>query len=396
MLQNDSAGGADAPENAEGEPELEAPIDVAELIPDFADWLPESAKPYWEVVAAYPIFAAIAIALIFFALAYVVRAVVLRSFRRLSSRTTTELDDHIVRLFSKPLFNTVFLVGLTLATRAAELPPGLSAFVIDVLLSIIVFNWLTASFPFFRLLLDALSRNKRFNVIESRTVPLFDLIVKLALALIGSYILLMIWGINPVGWLASAGIVGIAVGFAAKDTLANLFSGFFILADSPYKIGDYINLDTGDRGKVTHVGMRSTRIITRDDVEITVPNAVIANAKIINESGGPWTKMRLRVKVGVAYGSDVDQVCEVLEKVATDHPKVCKEPSPRVRMRGFGDSSLDFELLCWIDEPELRGLLYHELYMDVYKALNAAEIEIPFPQRDLWVRGKPEIVTASE
>jgi MscS family membrane protein len=83
-------------------------------------------------------------------------------------------------------------------------------------------------------------------------------------------------------WLASAGIIGIAVGFAAKDTLANLFSGVFILADSPYKLGDYVVLEDNSRGKVTQIGLRSTRMLTRDDVEVTVPNSIMGNTKIIN------------------------------------------------------------------------------------------------------------------
>jgi MscS family membrane protein len=82
--------------------------------------------------------------------------------------------------------------------------------------------------------------------------------------------------------LASAGIIGIAVGFAAKDTLANLFSGVFILADSPYKLGDYVVLEDNSRGKVTQISLRSTRMLTRDDVEVTVPNSITGNTKIIN------------------------------------------------------------------------------------------------------------------
>lgn len=145
-------------------------------------------------------------------------------------------------------------------------------------------------------------------------------------------------------------------------------------------------LDAGERGEVTKVGIRTTRLLTRDDVEVTVPNSEMANSKIVNESGGRWVKYRIRIKVGVAYGSDVDQVVEVLEKVTEDHPKVCRDPAPRVRMRGFGDSSLDFELLCWINHPSERGLVSHQLYMDIYKALNREDIEIPFPQRDVWIR----------
>jgi small-conductance mechanosensitive channel len=180
------------------------------------------------------------------------------------------------------------------------------------------------------------------------------------------------------------------VGFAAKDTLANLFSGFFIVADAPYKIGDYITLDTGERGKVSAIGLRSTRLLTRDDVEVTIPNGVIANAKIVNESGGPYLKMRARVSVGVAYGSDVDRVCEILQTIALEHTEVCSHPEPRMRMRGFGASSLDFDLLVWIEHPEYRGRIAHELYMQIYKTLTAQGIEIPYTKQDLYIKEFPQ------
>jgi small-conductance mechanosensitive channel len=203
------------------------------------------------------------------------------------------------------------------------------------------------------------------------------------------FITFPIWGIDMTAWLASAGIVGIAVGFAAKDTLANLFSGFFILADTPYRLYDYINLDGGDRGMVTHIGMRSTRILTRDDIEITIPNAVIANAKIINESGGPRRKIRLRIAVSVSYESDVDQVTDVLSAIAVSNQSVIQIPEPRVRLRGFGSSSLDFELLCWIENPENRGLVSHELYMTIFKIFNENDIVIPFNQQDITIKNLP-------
>jgi MscS family membrane protein len=151
-------------------------------------------------------------------------------------------------------------------------------------------------------------------------------------------------------------------------------------------VGDYIVLDSGDRGEVTRVGIRSTRLLTRDDVEIIIPNSEMANTKVVNESGGRWLKFRIRIKVGVAYGSDVDHVTTVLERVALAHDRVCRDPEPRVRMRGFGDSSLDFELLCWVEHPSERGLVSHHLYMDIYKVLRGEGIEIPFPQRDVWMR----------
>jgi small-conductance mechanosensitive channel len=134
---------------------------------------------------------------------------------------------------------------------------------------------------------------------------------------------------------------------------------------------------------VVKIGLRSTRLMTRDDVEITIPNGVIANAKIVNESGGPYEKTRVTALVGVAYGSDVDRVSEVLLEAVRTVEQVADDPAPRVRFTEMGDSALIFRVLCWVDEPVLRGLCLHELNTAIYKALNAAGITIPFPQRDV-------------
>jgi len=368
-----SAGdGADGAESAEPEILVEA---LGEQLPEFTDYLPEQLHPAWNAISQYPALQALIIAVVFYLLALIVRAVVIRSISSLASRSSTTLDDEIISSLRKPLFQTIFFLGLILATKAAQLPSG-TEFVVNVLASLIIINWIKALLKISSLLLHALGGQKgRFNVIEERTIPILELVSKLLIILIGTYVLLLVWGINPVGWLASAGIVGIALGFAAKDTLANLFSGFFILADAPYKMGDYVNLDSGERGMVTGIGMRSTRLLTRDDVEITLPNAVIANSKIVNESGGPHTKMRVRLDVGVAYGSDVDQVQDVLQAVGDNHKEILSSPAPRVRMRALGASSLDFQLMGWIDKPENRGRVLHELLKDTYKALNAAGIE---------------------
>ena len=367
------------------------PIEIEQLsdnLPTVADWLPDALLPFWEVVAQFPIVGALIVAGVFYLLALALRFTIFRSLGRLANMTNSMLDDQLLNHLRKPVFTTVLYFGLTLAINAAQLPIGTQT-VVKLLLSVIVASWMRATFRISTTLLDIVGHQSRFRLVEARTMPMIDLSAKLITILIGSYVLLLVWGINPVGWLASAGIVGIAIGFAAKDTLANLFSGFFIVADAPYKIGDYINLDTGERGKVTTIGLRSTRLLTRDDVEITIPNGVIANAKIVNESGGPYLKMRVRVSVGVAYGSDVDQICELLAKIAVAHKEVCTHPEPRTRMRGFGASSLDFDLMVWIEHPEYRGRIQHELYMQIYKTFAAEDIEIPYAKQDLYIKEFP-------
>jgi len=278
-----------------------------------------------------------------------------------------------------------------LAVSAYRLPQSLNDTALSLLATILLMSWLRAGLRAARIVLELVASNShRFEIIQERTIPMFDMTIKILLVGLAAYIFLLIWGINPTAWLASAGVIGIAVGFAARDTLANLFSGISIVADAPYKIGDFIVLDTGERGRVTHLGMRSTRLLTRDDVEVTIPNGVIANAKIVNESGGPWIKHRIRVPVGVAYGSDVDEVCNLLEETAKNNSDVVEMPSPRVRMRAFGTSSLGFELLAWIAHPELRGRVRHDLLKAIYNNLNQQGINIPFPQTDIHLRSMPE------
>ena len=371
--------------------QAEAEVFVEDLATQFdaTPWIPEALLPYWELVQEWPILGAIGLIVLFFVLSWFVRLVVIAGLAKLFARSSSDLDDVVLENLKKPIFTTTLFLGFILSVQVAQLPYG-SGFLINVFASIIVVSLMLATLRLSTAVLDKLVRSDRATLIEPRTTPLFDLVFKLVTILVASYSLLLVWGINPVGWLASAGIVGIAVGFAAKDTLANLFSGLFILADSPYKIGDYINLDSGERGEIVGIGMRSTRLLTRSDVEITVPNAVIANAKITNESGGPYQKMRIRLPVGAAYGSDVDQVHDVLLKIGQDNPETCSDPEPLVRMRGFGASSLDFELLCWIEEPKDRGRISHDLLMAIYKGFAEEGIEIPYSKHDIYIKEAPE------
>ncbi len=252
-----------------------------------------------------------------YAVGKLIKMVVYRSLMKVAARTGSKADDHLIVHLTRPLVLTTVTLALMMVVSVYNLPQGLQDATLSILATILLFSWLRAGLRAARILLEIVASNQhRIEIVQESTIPIFDMTIKMLLVGLGAYIFLMIWGINPTAWLASAGVIGIAVGFAAKDTLANLISGIAILADAPYKIGDYIVLDTGERGRITHLGMRSTRLLTRDDVEVTVPNAVIANAKIVNESGGPWVKHRMRVAVGVAYGSDVDEVCRILEEIS--------------------------------------------------------------------------------
>jgi MscS family membrane protein len=366
--------------------DAQAPFD-----PTPPGWLPGSLEGVWTLLAVYPVLLSLTIAVVGLVAAVAARGFLLFWGLKVARRTRTDLDEQLVRLLAWVAALFVGYMSVVLAVQVLPIGDGARTVFTRLLVTFLILQLIRASLQATHIGLGVLSRIRdRFAIVEERTIPLFDIGLTVIIIGIGAYALLQVWQIDPTAWLASAGVVGIAVGFAARDTLANLFAGFFIIADAPYQLGDYVVLDTGDRGEVTKVGIRSTRILTRDDVEIIIPNSEMANTKVINESGGRWIKFRIRIKVGVSYGSDVDQVVEVLEGVARRHDAVCREPEARVRMRGFGDSSLDFEVLCWVNHPSERGAVSHELYMDIYKALAAAGIEIPFPQRDVWLKQRPE------
>ena len=315
---------------------------------------------------------------------------------RIAKRSTNVFDDEFVALVHRPVFTSIVLIGLWFATRRLQLPEAPTFVTVGLLKTIAIVVWYRTVARLVELLIRVFSRRRGSGLLQSGMLSLLHNVSKVVLVALTVYFVFIAWNIDVTAWLASAGIVGLALSFAAKDTLSNLFAGVSIIMDAPYKTGDFIILDSGERGVVTHIGLRSTRILTRDDVEITVPNGIIGNSKIINEAGGPPSRHRIRIAVGVAYGSDIDQVIEVLESVAHDHEEILADPEPRVRLRLFGDSGLNFELLGWIAQPIDRGRVSHELSIEVYKALTRHEIEIPFPQRDLRLRSVPPGFTAPD
>jgi len=352
---------------------------------DFID----QVQSWAELIGPNIYLQAAAIAVVFILLGKIADLVLCKTIAQIVSRSKTEFDDELVALLHRPIFVTFILTGLAMATHRLGMPAAPQYITLGILRTIAIFVWYGFFNSLSGLVLAAIKRARTSGMLHASMMPLISTIVKVLLIALAAYFVFLAWDINITAWVASAGIVGLALSFAARDTLSNLFAGVSMAADAPYKSGDFIILESGERGMVTNIGLRSTRILTRDDVEITIPNGIIGNGKIINEAGGPSARHRIRTAVGVAYGSDIDQVIETLAAIADDHDEVCKKPEPRVRFRRFGDSSLEFELLCWIDQPVDRGRISHELNCAVYKAFQRTGIVIPFPQRDLHVRSMP-------
>lgn len=359
---------------------------TASFLYGLGNWL----KPYMELVGENLYLQSFIILMLSLSVAklssFLITTIVLSFVRK----TKTNIDNKVIAILHAPIFYSVILIGTGAAVNWLDIPPIVHDITVSLVATIGVLIWSLFLIRFFRIIIISLAyRQNNQSLVRIETLPLFLNISIVIICALAIYMIFQAWNINMTAWLASAGIVGIAIGFAAKDTLANLFSGVFIMVDAPYKMGDFIVLDSGERGEVTHIGIRSTRILTRDDVEVTIPNSIMGNTKIINESGGPHKKYRIRIKVSVAYGSDVDKVRKVLLNVACHQPGICPLPEPRVRFRQLGDSGLHFELLCWIDEPVLRGRSIDVMNELVYKQFLVEGIEIPYNKQDIYIKDFP-------
>ena len=333
--------------------------------------------------------ATLVVLIVSLAAAVAMEFVVLRLAKRYVSATDTEYDNIVFSTLRVPMVVTAALVGVFVLT---QVPSVRSSVVIDPgtlddlfgrpALSILVLVWAYAANKVVNRLVAAVNEEGgRFDF-----APVFSNIWTLSVVVGSAGTLLWLWGIEITPLLGAAGVAGIAVGFAAKDTVANFFGGIALYFDDTYKLGDYIVLDDDTAGTVIKVGVRSTTLLTRDEVMVTVPNAALNAAKVTNESA-PQRRRRIRVPIGVAYGTDIDAFEELLVEIAMAESLVRDSPKPRARFRSFGDSALQYELLCWVNGPTRRRRAQHELNRALYKALNAAGIEIPYPKRDVTVTG---------
>src|SRR2546426_6554022 len=206
-----------------------------------------------------------------------------------------------------------------------------------------------------------------------------------AILALGFYISFQTVGINLSSLAVLAGAMGVGLGFGLQNIISNFISGLIILAERPIAIGDRIEVG-GVAGQVREISLRSTTVVTNDNIAIIVPNADFITHSVTN-----WSyedpRVRFRIHFGVAYGTDLQKLRHLMLEVADAHPKALKEPKPELFFAGFGDSSLNFELGVWSAEMTVSPRRFRsELYYAIEKKLRENNIEIPFPQRDVRVR----------
>ena len=227
---------------------------------------------------------------------------------------------------------------------------------------------------------------------------IFDLLNKFAGAVIyatAAILALDILGINVMPFVAGAGVAGIAIGFAAKDTLSNLIAGVLLIVDRPFEIGDRIEVWSAPAGSATwgdvvDIGLRATKIKTTDNIVIIIPNNEIMKRDIVNYTITS-TKIRVRINIGVAYDADIEKAKDLINSVAGTLPWVSKEPPPKVVVRNFGESSVDLQLRVWIDNARKRMDTISSITDKVKETFDKHGIEIPYPKRDITIINKSQI-----
>ena len=253
---------------------------------------------------------------------------------------------------------------------------GISSFIV-LLLVIVMVERLIRRYVVKRVLAGThLDESMRFGI---------ERIIGYLIIVVGFYLAIQNTGIDLSSLAVVAGAIGVGLGFGLQNIISNFISGIIILAERPIAIGDRVEVG-GVAGQVAKISLRSTTVVTNDNISIIVPNSQFISETVTNWSHGD-PKVQMRVSVGVAYGSDTDKVKEALLAVARAHPKVLADPPPAVFFIEFGDSSLNFELGVWTQEMVRSPRRFRsDLNFAIDRKFREMGIEIPFPQRDLHVR----------
>lgn len=320
--------------------------------------------------------------------ALVVRVVLERALRR-RMRAPDALAAFLKAVHTPALLWAAIL-ALYVAIEASELPRRVTA-QLELAFQVALILSVTLTLASIVTALIGLASERR--ALGGPVTGLAQTAARATIIVVGVLVLLSVLGIHITPILTALGVGGVAVALALQDSLANLFAGMHLLADQPIRVGDYVKIADSIEGYVVDIGWRSTRVRMLQNTLVVVPNKRVAESVIVNYDM-PEPRMSLVISVKVGYGSDPDTVERVLTEEAStaakEVPGLLAEPAPFVRLiPGFGDSSLDFSLVCQVASFVDQYVVQHEVRKRILRRLRAEGIEIPFPTRTVEWRGGP-------
>ena len=315
---------------------------------------------------------------------------ILKILLKKAEKTGTKIDDIILLAIGRPLYILVIVAGIYYAIHETPyLGEIINNFDGDYryrhFLLTLFGTWIAASF------IKRIIREYGYEIASKTEGDLDDRLVRFAdmsgtyiIWLIGLMIALSGVGVEIGPVIAGMGIAGLALALAAQNLISNVFGGMTITLDQLYKVGDRVQFG-GVYGDIYEIKPMYTKIKTLDNVIITIPNSKVINDNIVNYAV-PDNTVRVKIPIGVAYGTDPEKVDKIMLEIADNTPKVLKMPKPLVRFTQYAESSQNFELLVWIDHYDDRHGVLDRIFRDMFKRFKEEGIEIPFNQMDVHLK----------
>ena len=336
--------------------------------------MPLLELPPWQQLLVVVVIAAITAKVVNWVSALLVRRV---------STTESGLDEVAVQELRLPLYATVVFGAVYFSTGiVAELSIPFEVLPIvagRLAVSAIVLAWAYGAIRFGRRGLEVVRSS---GTTQYQFAPILKNVWTFGVVITTFLTLITIWGVNLTPLLAAGGIIGIVVGIAAQDTIANFIGGISLFFDNTYKIGDFVHLESGEKGTVVDIGIRSTTLLTPDYMLVTVPNSVLNTAQVINQSA-PERRMRIRVDVRVPYRADLDVAEACMFEAAAEADSVLDSPDPQVRIQQYADRGIEYELQVHVPNPIRQVRARHEVYRALNDAFRREGIEPPYAGRSV-------------
>jgi len=309
-----------------------------------------------------------------------------RILARITARTESNLDNMLISVLKKPVKWLIIFTGIKLAFLSLDLRNGNGRFIDDISSAVLILIITYIVSAIVNLVIRTWGKDVTGRIdsrINDDLVPLFSNVARVIIISIGILMVLSIFEINIAPLLASLGIAGFAIGFAIKDSLSNIIAGVILILDQSFAVGDKVVIE-GDMGIIKEVGLRNTKLMTFDNEVIVIPNGDLMNKKFKNFVL-PDPTIRVVVNFGVAYGSDVDRVEEVVLNEIRGIQGIAEEPEPAVIFTEMADFSLNMQAKFWVPDYVDQYAKWLEATKLIYKALVREGIDIPFPTHTVYV-----------
>ena len=317
--------------------------------------------------------------------AFIAKFILRRILRPLAKKTKTKVDDLVIKSITSILFYIILALGFKIGYQTFQFQVEIYNNLVDTFLVLLVVIALLR-------IITNLSKHwiedwakKTESTADDRLIPLLQKIMKAVVIILAFIFIFDAWDIDISPLLATAGIAGIAIGFAVRDSLANILGGIQLVMDKTFKVGDKIQIESGDMGVILDIGLRSTKLKTYDNEVIYIPNGQLANARVKNFTV-PDLSIRVNVEFGVEYGSDSEKVRQVVLEAVQKIEGVLEDPAPVVQFLKMSDFSLDYVVRVWVNDYSGAFDMKLKVTDVVYNALNKAGIGIPFPTRTIFTK----------